>query len=49
MSVIPGGSEWLTNLTAGRPLAGLLYGLFLTCLMMLGTNFFTRKKLFWRS
>ena len=49
MSIIPGGSEWLTNLTAGRPLAGLLYGIFLTCLMMLATNFFTAKKLFWRS
>ena len=49
MSIIPGGSEWLTNLTAGRPLAGLIYGIFLTCLMMLATNFFTAKKLFWRS
>lgn len=49
MSIIPGGSEWLINLTAGRPLAGLLYGIFLTCLMMLATNFFTAKKLFWRS
>lgn len=49
LSIIPGGTDWLTNLTAGRPLVGLLYGIFLTCLMMLGTNFFTKKKLFWRS
>ena len=49
LSIIPGGTDWLNNLTAGRPLVGLLYGIFLTCLMMLGTNFFTKKKLFWRS
>lgn len=49
LGVIPGGNDWLYTLTAGRPLVGFLYGVLLTCLMMAGTNFFTRRKLFWRS
>ena len=44
-----GITAWLDTISVGSPFWGVIRGLVFTLLMVAVTDFFTRKKLFWRS
>lgn len=46
---ICGITAWLNDISHGSPFWGIIRGLIFTIAMMLVTNFFTSRKLFWRS